>query len=80
MVLQEEIKKGQNRAAKFVISNYCFETGSMSGILEELRWESLKKWWRDSRLIILYKGLKRAASITTDDLVSPIRRNRNVTH
>ena len=26
MVLQQEIKKVQNRAARFVTSNYCFET------------------------------------------------------
>ena len=35
--LQEEIKKVQNTAVRFVTSNYCFETGSMTGILEKLR-------------------------------------------
>ena len=29
-----EIKKVQNRNARFVTSNYCYETGSMTGILE----------------------------------------------
>ena len=43
VVLQEDIVKVQDRAAKFVTGNYCFETGSMTGILEKLRWESLKK-------------------------------------
>ena len=38
MVLQQEIKKVQNRAARFVTSNYCFETGSRTGILEKLKW------------------------------------------
>ena len=76
MVLQQEIEKVQNRTARFVTSNYCFETGSMTGILETLKWESLKKR-RDSRLILLYKGLKGAASIPTDDLIPPIRRSRN---
>ena len=42
----------------FVTGNYNFETGSMTGILEHLKWESLKKRRRDSRLILLYKGLK----------------------
>ena len=28
VVVQQEIEKVQNRAAKFVTSNYCFETGS----------------------------------------------------
>ena len=55
MVLQQEIEKVQNMAARCVSSNYCFETGSMIGILEKLKWECLKKRRRDSRLIILFK-------------------------
>ena len=43
-------------------------SGSITGILENLKWESLKKRKRDSRLILLYKGLKGAACIPTDDL------------
>ena len=49
----------------------------MTGILEQLKWESLKKRRKDSRLIMLYKGLKGAASIPTNDLVLPIRHTRN---
>ena len=73
----QEIENVQNRAARFVTCNNCFETGSMTGILEKLKWESLKKRRRDSRLFLLYKGLKVAASIPTDDLIPPIRRSRN---
>ena len=53
------------------------ETGSMTGILEHLKWESLKKLRRDSRLVLLYKGLKGKASIPTDDLIPQVRRCRN---
>ena len=67
--LQNELEKVQNRAAMFVTGNYNFETGSMTGILEHLKWESLKKRRRDSRLILLYKGLKGKASIPTDDRI-----------
>ena len=52
----------------------------MTGILKQLKWESLKKRRKDIRLIMLYKGLKGAASIPTNDLVPPpppIRRTRN---
>ena len=66
----------QKRAARFVTGNYIYETGSMTGILEQLKWESLKKKRRDSRILILYKGLKDAASILTNDLVPPIRHVR----
>ena len=67
--LQNELEKFQNRAARFVTGNYNFETGSMTGILEHLKWESLKKRRRDSRLILLYKGLKGKASLPTDDVI-----------
>ena len=68
ILLQEELEKVQKRAARFVTGNYIYETVSMTSILEQLKWESLKKR-RDSTIIILYKGLKGAASIPTNDLV-----------
>ena len=74
--LQNEFEKVQNRAARFVTGNYNFETGSMTGILEHLKWESLKKRRRD-RLILLYKGQKGKASIPTDDLIPLARYCRN---
>ena len=49
----------------------------MTGILEHLKWESLKKQRRDSRLIFLYKGLKGKASKPTNDLIPLVRRCRN---
>ena len=49
----------------------------MTGILEQLKLESLTKRRRDSRIIMLYKGLKGAASIPTNDLVPTIRHVRN---
>ena len=57
--LQEELEKLQNRVARFVTKNYTFEEGSMTDILEQLKWESLKKRGTDNRLILLNKGLKR---------------------
>ena len=75
--IQNELEIVQNRAATFVTGNYNFETGNMTGILEHLKWESLKKRRRDSRLILLYKGLKGKASIPTDDLIPLVRRCRN---
>ena len=72
ILLQDELEKVQKRAARFVTGNYVdYETGSMTGILKQLKWESLKKRRKDSRFIMLYKGLKGAASIPTNDLVPP---------
>ena len=69
----------QKRAARFVTGNYSYETGSMTGILEELKWETLQKRRKDNtcRLIFLYKGLKGKARIPTDDLIPKNRRCRN---
>ena len=75
--LHEELDKVQNRAARFVTKNYTFEEGSMTGILEQLKWESLKKRRTDNRLILLYKGLFGKARIPTDDLIPKTRRCRN---
>ena len=57
--------------------NYNYETGSMTGILGQLKWESLKKRREDNRLILLYKGLKGKASVPTNDLIPKTRRCRN---
>ena len=57
--------------------NGLLETGSMTGILGQLKWESLKKRRKDNRLILLYKGLKGKARIPTDDLIPKTRRGRN---
>ena len=67
----------QKRAARFVAGNYNYETGSMTGILRQLKWEALKKRRKDNRLILLYKGLKGKASIPTDDLIPKTRCCRN---
>ena len=75
--LQEELEKVQNRAARFVTRNYVYETCSMTGILGQLKWESLKKRRKDNRLTLLYKGLKGKARIPTYDLIPKTRRGRN---
>ena len=49
----------------------------MTGILDRLKWESLKKRMKENRLILLYKGLKSKARIPTGDLIPKTRRCRN---
>ena len=75
--LQKELEKVQNCAVRFVARNDVYETGSMTGILGQLKWESLKKRRKDDRIILLYKGLKGKARIPTDDLIPKNRRCRN---
>ena len=63
--LQDELEKVQYRAARFVTRDYTREANSVTGILEQLKWESLKKRRRDNRLILLYEVLKGKARIPT---------------
>ena len=69
--IQEELKKVQNRAARFVTRKHTFEEGSMTGILEQL-------WRSDNRLILLhmYKCLKDKARIPQGDLIPKTSRCR----
>ena len=77
ILLYDELEKVQKRAARFITGNYVYETGNMTGILKQLKWESLKKRGEDSRLIMLHKGLEGAACVPTNDLFPPTRRTRN---
>ena len=49
----------------------------MTGIVKQLKWESLKKRRMDNRLILLYKSLKGKARIPTVDLIPKTRLCRN---
>ena len=49
----------------------------MTGIIEQLKWGSLKKRRKDNRLTFLYKDLKGEARIPTGDLIPKTRRCRN---
>ena len=70
------MEKAQNLAARFVTRNYTFKVESMTGILEQLKWETLKKRRTDNRLINCY-NLKGKARIPTNDLIPKTRRCRN---
>ena len=66
--LQDEMEKMQNRPTGFVTVNYNFETGSMSKILEQFKWESLKQRRKSSSLILFYKCPKGQASVPVNDI------------
>ena len=77
VVLQEGLESVQKRAARFLTGNYSYETGSMTGILGQLKLESLMKRRKDNRLILLYKDFKVKASIPTDCFIPKTWRGRN---
>ena len=53
VVLQEELESVKKRAVRFVTGNYSYETGSMTGILGQLKWDSLKKRRKYNRHIAI---------------------------
>ena len=67
--LNGELENVQKRAVRFVTRNYSRETGSMTGILEELKWETLQKRRKDNMLILMYSGLKGKARIPKIDII-----------
>ena len=56
VVLQEDLESVKKRAARLMAGNYKYETGSMTSILGQLKWESLKKRRKDNRRILLITG------------------------
>ena len=70
----------QKRATRIVTGNYIYEFGIMIGILRTSLGLSEKRRKGSSRLIMLHKGLNRAASKVTNDRVFPNRRARNHHH
>lgn len=77
IVLQEDLENVKHCTTSFIQCIYNYETGTMIGILEKLKWEYLKKSKTDGRLILLYKGLKDTACIPTHDHIPPTRYCRN---
>ena len=75
--IKAELEKVRNRAARFETRNYTREEGSMTGILEQLKLESLMKKGKDNRLLMLYKCLKGKARKPTYYLVLKTRCCRN---
>lgn len=75
--LEDELEKVQKRAARFTVNNYTYEEGSMTQIMEELKWKSLKERRKENRLILFHKGLNGLANIPTSDVIPNTRKNRN---
>ena len=77
--LSNEIEKILRRAARFVTSDYQnYELGSVTKLLEELGWKSLKNRRKVNRLCLLKKGLDKNATQLLDDLSKPVKRTRHM--
>ena len=54
--LNDELENVQKCAARFVTRNYSYETVSMTGILEELKLETLQKKRKDNTHITVQRS------------------------
>ena len=73
VVLQEELESVQKRAARFVTGNYNYETGSMTGILGQLKWESLKKRRKEQMTLSPKLGVVEISTLSHFRLPLPIQ-------
>ena len=77
--LSNEIKKIQRCAACFVTSDYQnYELGSVTKLLAELGWKSLKNRRKVDRLCLLKKGRDKNATLPLDDLSKLVKRTRHM--
>ena len=76
--LQEKLENVQKRAARFITSNYEYNEGVMTSILQELNLPPLKDRRAQSRLILLFKGINEQAKLPTDELSVPKRRTKTM--
>ena len=77
--LSNEIEEIQRRAVRFVTSDYQnYELGSVTKLLKDLGWKSLKSRREVDRLCLLKKGLDNNAILSLDELSKPARKTRHM--
>ncbi|VDI39466.1 Hypothetical predicted protein, partial [Mytilus galloprovincialis] len=70
LYLQDQLENVQKRAARFITSNYNYEPGSMTAILEQLQQPSLKDRRTQNRLILFCKSIHGQANLRSDQLTN----------
>jgi hypothetical protein len=63
----------QRRAARYVANRY-HNTSSVSDMLDQLEWPSLKSRRTNSRLTMMYKMTKNLTNVDTSDKLIPLQR------
>ena len=76
---QNKIDIVQRRAARFVCNNYRGEA-SVTTMLDELGWRSLKQRRADQRLIILYKTVNNLVVVDLSNELIPLMRHSRNSH
>ena len=71
---KNKIEMGQRRTARFACNNYRREA-SVTNMLDELGWRSLKKRRADQRLIMLYKIVNNLVEIDLSKELIPLTRH-----
>ena len=71
---QNKIEMVRRRAARFACNNYRREA-SVTTMLDELGWHSLKKWRADQRLIMLYKIVNNLVEVDLSKELIPLTRH-----
>lgn len=67
----QKLEMVQRRAARFVVNNYKRSEGTVTGILDQLKWPTLEKRRKDTRLTTMYKIQNKDISIPKPVYVQP---------
>ena len=78
-VNQNKIEMVQRRAARFVCNNYSREA-SVTAMVKELGWRSLKQRRADQRLVMLYKIVNNLVDVDLCNELIPLTRNSRNNH
>ena len=76
----KQLEAVQRRAARFVTSNYTYEEGTVTKLLQELNWQTLKERREQARLTMLYKIHNNLIAIPVPKYVTPNTRQTRYGH
>ena len=74
------IRPLQRRAARFVVSNYSRESGTVTNIMSELQWPTLERRRTVSRLCLLHKAINNQVAVTLPPYITQRTRHTRQTH
>jgi len=75
-----ELEMVQRRAARFVVSNYSREPGTVTNIMTDLQWPTLESRRMVSRLCLLHKAIHNQVAVTLPPYITQPTRHTRQSH
>ena len=71
---KKQVKRIQRSAARFVKSNYEHTKGTVTTLLNDLKWQPLEERRKAARLTMMYKIVNEEIDIPSDRYLTPVTR------